>query len=121
MINAERRSKGAPPLRQSPALSRVAQWHTGVISRQDRLSTGSREDLRNQMKRAGYQAHKWTESVATSPGGAATVPFLGTGYASSTASGFSPSESACGSPGFFFFGSSDAKNFLICANVPTIS
>ena len=25
------------------------------------------------MKRAGYQAHKWTESVATSPGGAATV------------------------------------------------
>ncbi|HEV2846444.1 MAG TPA: CAP domain-containing protein [Thermoanaerobaculia bacterium] len=73
LINAERRSKGAPPLRHSPALSQVAQWHTGVISRQDRLSTGSREDLRNQMKRAGYQAHKWTESVATSPGGAATV------------------------------------------------
>jgi uncharacterized protein YkwD len=72
-INAERRSKGAPPLRHSPALSQVAQWHTGVISRQDRLSTGSREDLRNQMKRAGYQAHKWTESVATSPGGAETV------------------------------------------------
>ena len=73
LINAERRSKGAPPLRHSPALSQVAQWHTGVISRQDRLTTGSREDLRNQMKRAGYQAHKWTESVATSPGGAATV------------------------------------------------
>ena len=73
LINAERRSKGAPPVRHSHALSQVAQWHTGVISRQDRLSTGSREDLRNQMKRAGYQAHKWTESVATSPGGAATV------------------------------------------------
>lgn len=73
LINAERRSKGAPPLRHSPALSQVAQWHTGVVSRQDRLSTGSREDLRNQMKRAGYQAHKWTESIATSPGGPETV------------------------------------------------
>lgn len=73
LINAERREKGAPPLRHSPALSQVAQWHTGVISRQDRLSTGSREDLRNQMKKAGYQAHKWTESVATSTGGAETV------------------------------------------------
>lgn len=73
LINAERRNVGAPALRHSPALSQVAQWHTGVISRQDRLSTGSREDLRDQMKRAGYQAHKWTESVATSSGGPATV------------------------------------------------
>lgn len=73
LINAERRSVGAPALRHSPALSQVAQWHTGVISRQDRLSTGSREELRNQMKRASYQAHKWTESVATSSGGPQTV------------------------------------------------
>lgn len=73
LINAERRSVGAPALRHSPALSQVAQWHTGVVSRQDRLSTGSREELRNQMKRVGYQAHKWTESIATSSGGPQTV------------------------------------------------
>jgi uncharacterized protein YkwD len=69
LINDQRRSQGVPPLRHSPALSQVAQWHTGVVSRQDRLSTGSREELRSQMKRAGYQAHKWTESIATSSGG----------------------------------------------------
>ncbi|HEX6903498.1 MAG TPA: CAP domain-containing protein [Thermoanaerobaculia bacterium] len=73
LINAERRSVGAPALRHSPALSQVAQWHTGEIAKRDRLSTGPREELRNQMKRAGYYAHKWTESVATSSGGPQTV------------------------------------------------
>lgn len=75
LINAERQRAGAPPLRLSEALTRAAEEHAAEISRRGsiKLRTGSTEEMRERMQRVGYQAHAWTESLASSPGSPATV------------------------------------------------
>lgn len=74
-INEERREAGAPPLRLSEPLSRAAQWHAGEIARRGslRLPAGTTEAMRQTLKRVGYEAHAWTEGIATSTGGTASV------------------------------------------------
>jgi uncharacterized protein YkwD len=73
LINAERQRVGAPPLRLSEPLTRAAEEHAAQISRRGSLQTGSTGDMRERLKRVGYQAHAWTESLATSHGDPATV------------------------------------------------
>jgi uncharacterized protein YkwD len=73
LINAERQRVGAPPLRHSPALTRAAEEHAAQIAARGRLQAGSSEEMWQRLRRAGYEAHSWTESLATSPGDAATV------------------------------------------------
>jgi uncharacterized protein YkwD len=75
LINAERQRAGAPPLRLSPILARAAQEHaTEVASRGSlKLRAGSTEEMRERLKRLGYQVHAWTESLATNDGGPAEV------------------------------------------------
>lgn len=74
-INAERREAGAPPLRLSAPLTRVAQGQAEEIGRRNssRLEAGSAEVIHERMERAGYDAHAWTESIAATPGGADAV------------------------------------------------
>lgn len=74
-INEERREAGAPPLRLSEPLTRVAQGQAEEISRRNssRLEAGSTEAINEKMKRAGYDSHAWTESIAATPGGADAV------------------------------------------------
>lgn len=74
-INAERREAGAPPLRLSAPLTRVAQGQAEEIGRRNssRLEAGSTEVIHERMERAGYDAHAWTESIAATPGGADAV------------------------------------------------
>jgi uncharacterized protein YkwD len=75
LINAERQRAGVPPLRLSDALTRAAGEHAAEIARRGspKLQAGSTEEMRERMQRAGYQAHAWTESLASSPGNPATV------------------------------------------------
>lgn len=75
LINAERQRVGAPPLRLSDTLIQVAEEHAAEIAQRGslKLRAGSTEDMRERMQRVGYQAHAWTESLATSPGDPATV------------------------------------------------
>ncbi|HEV7786172.1 MAG TPA: CAP domain-containing protein [Thermoanaerobaculia bacterium] len=76
LVNRERRAVGAPPLRSSPALAQIAQWHAGEMARRGkslRLPTGSTEAVRERMKQSGYDAHEWAESLQTSPGNAGTI------------------------------------------------
>lgn len=74
-INAERREAGAPPLRLSAPLTRVAQGQAEEIGRRNssRLEAGSTEAINEKMKRAGYDSHAWTESIAATPGDADAV------------------------------------------------
>lgn len=74
-INEERREAGVPPLRLSEPLTRVAQAQAEEIGRRNssRLEAGSPEVIHERMKRAGYEAHAWTESVAATPGGVDAV------------------------------------------------
>lgn len=74
-INEERRAAGAPPLRLSEPLTRVAQAQAEEIGRRNssRLEAGSPEVIHQRMERAGYDAHAWTESVAATPGGVDAV------------------------------------------------
>jgi uncharacterized protein YkwD len=65
-INAERQAAGVPPLRQEPALERVAQQHADEMSRRGSLEQGSSEGMQARLERAGYRAHEWTESVSVS-------------------------------------------------------
>ena len=66
LINAERQRAGAPPLRLSPELTRAAQAHAAEVAARGslKLRAGSTEEMRERLKRAGYQAHAWTESLA---------------------------------------------------------
>jgi uncharacterized protein YkwD len=68
-INQERQAAGAPPLRFSPALGQVAQWHAREIARRGgslRLPAGTAEALHERIQKAGYDAHEWTESLQAS-------------------------------------------------------
>jgi uncharacterized protein YkwD len=69
LLNAERQRVGAPPLRLSPALSRAAEEHaTEIAARGSReLQAGSTEAMRQRLKRAGYEAHSWTERLVATP------------------------------------------------------
>jgi uncharacterized protein YkwD len=70
LLNAERQRVGAPPLRLSPELTRAAQAHAAEIAARGslRLRAGSTEEMRERLKRAGYQAHAWTESLTSGSG-----------------------------------------------------
>ena len=67
-LNQERSRIGAPPLRLLRSLTEVAQDHAEEIARsgQVRLKRGSEKEVDEWMKRAGYNAHRWTESVTAS-------------------------------------------------------
>ncbi len=67
-LNQERQRLGAPPLRLLRSLTAVAQDHAEEIARsgQVRLKRGSEKEVDEWMKQAGYNAHRWTESVTTS-------------------------------------------------------
>jgi uncharacterized protein YkwD len=67
-INAERQRQGAPALRLLRPLSEAAQQHAEKIARsgQVRLPRGSEKEVDEWMRRAGYNAHRWTESVVAS-------------------------------------------------------
>jgi uncharacterized protein YkwD len=69
-INAERQRVGSPPLRLSPELTRAAQEHAAEVGARGslKLRAGSTEEMRERLKRAGYQAHAWTESLASNSG-----------------------------------------------------
>jgi len=73
LINAERQKAGAPPLRLSPALSRAAEEHASEVAARRDLRTGPSEEMWQRLKRAGYEAHAWTESLANSTGDPQTV------------------------------------------------
>ena len=75
LINAERQRVGAPPLRLSPALTRAAEEHAAAIAARGtlKLQASSTEEMRQRLKRVGYAAHSWTESLATSTGDSETV------------------------------------------------
>lgn len=75
LINAERQRAGAPPLHLSDALTRAAEEHAAEIAWRGspKLQAGSTEEMHERLQRAGYQAHAWTESLASSPGNPATV------------------------------------------------
>jgi uncharacterized protein YkwD len=73
LINADRQRAGAPPLRISELLTRAAEEHAAEVARRGSLETGSTEDMRQRLKRLGYQAYSWTERLATSHGDPATV------------------------------------------------
>src|SRR5947199_1764476 len=76
LVNRERQAAGAPPLRLSPALSQVAQWHAGEIAHRIgslRLPANTKEVLVQRMKQAGYDAHQWTESLQASTQDVETV------------------------------------------------
>jgi len=68
-INAERQRAGAPPLRLLRPLVEVAQQHAEEIAVSGRvqLPRGSEREVEQWMRRAGYNAHRWTESVVSSP------------------------------------------------------
>src|SRR5262245_36067600 len=73
LINAERQRAGAPPLRLSPALTRAAEEHAREVAASRDLRTGPSEEMWQRLKRAGYEAHAWTESLANSTGDPQTV------------------------------------------------
>lgn len=69
-INEERQRLGIPPLRLLRSLTAVAQDHAEEIARsgQLRLKRDSEEKVAEWMKLAGYNAHRWTESVTSTNG-----------------------------------------------------
>src|SRR5436305_14571765 len=75
LLNAERQRSGAPPLRLSPELTRAAQAHAAEIAARGsrKLRAGSTEEMRERLKRAGYQSHAWTEGLVSSSGDLASV------------------------------------------------
>jgi uncharacterized protein YkwD len=69
-LNAERQRIGSPPLRLLRPLSDAAQRHAEAIARsgQVRLQRGSEKEVDTWMRQAGYNAHRWVESVTVSSG-----------------------------------------------------
>lgn len=65
-INAERSRAGSPPLHLDDALARAAQQHADEIARSGNFRSGSSEDMRRRLQKAGYQAHEWTENITQS-------------------------------------------------------
>jgi uncharacterized protein YkwD len=68
-INAERERLGAPALRALQPLNQVAQQHAEEIARSGslQLKQGSERQVNDWMRKAGYNSHRWTESVTSSP------------------------------------------------------
>jgi uncharacterized protein YkwD len=75
LINAARARAGAPPIRLSPELTRAAQEHASEVAARGslKLRAGSTGEMRERLKRAGYLAHAWTESLASNSGDPETV------------------------------------------------
>ena len=75
LINAERQRAGSPPLRLVPLLTRAAQEHAAEIAARGslKLKAGTTEGMRERLKRLGYRAHAWTESLAVNGGDPAEV------------------------------------------------
>jgi uncharacterized protein YkwD len=75
LVNAERQKAGSPPLRLSPELTRAAQAHAAEVAARGslKLRAGSTEEMRERLQQAGYQAHAWTESLASTSSAPATV------------------------------------------------
>jgi uncharacterized protein YkwD len=74
-INEERATKGIPLLRLIDPLDDAAQQHAEEVSRQGtlRLANGSEEIMNEHLKKLGYDAHAWTESVIATAGDLASV------------------------------------------------
>ena len=74
LLNQERDRAGAPPLRRSPEVGRVAQQRAEAISRQGSLQylTG-RGEVMEQLRRAGYQAQEWAENRTSTTADPATL------------------------------------------------
>lgn len=74
-INAERQRAGAPPLRLLRPLTEVAQQHAEEIARSGnvRLPRGSERQVDERMRKAGYNAHRWTESVVATTNGSSQI------------------------------------------------
>jgi uncharacterized protein YkwD len=75
LINAERQTVGAPPLRLSAPLNRAAQEHAAEVAQRGslKLRAGATEEMRERLHRLDYQFHSWTESLASSTGSPATL------------------------------------------------
>jgi uncharacterized protein YkwD len=74
-INEERAKAGTPLLRLLDPLNTAAQQHADEISRQGtlRLAKGSEGALGDHLKKLGYDAHAWTESMTATTGDLAFV------------------------------------------------
>jgi uncharacterized protein YkwD len=74
-INEERAKSGTPLLRLVDALNDAAQQHADEVSRQGtlRFATGSEDSMGERIKKLGYDAHAWTESVTATNGDLASV------------------------------------------------
>jgi uncharacterized protein YkwD len=74
-INDERAKSGTPLLRLVDALNDAAQQHADEVSRQGtlRFATGSEDSMGERIKKLGYDAHAWTESVTATNGDLASV------------------------------------------------
>lgn len=68
-INAERERLGVPALRLAQPLNQAAQQHAEEIVRSGtmRLEQGSERQVSDWIRKAGYNSHRWTESVTSSP------------------------------------------------------
>jgi uncharacterized protein YkwD len=74
-INEERAKVGSPLLRLLDPLNAAAQQQAEEISRRGtlRLAKGSEDSLGDHLKKLGYAAHAWTESITAGTGDLATV------------------------------------------------
>src|SRR5437763_11404893 len=75
LINAARQRAGAPAIRLSSELTRAAQEHAAEVAARGslKLRAGSTEEMRERLRRAGYLAHAWTESLASNSGDSGEV------------------------------------------------
>jgi uncharacterized protein YkwD len=67
-LNQERERAGMPPLRLIPALCQAAQRHAEEVGGTGRLrlSRESTEAMQDRLRREGYTAHEWRESLMAS-------------------------------------------------------
>lgn len=73
LINLQRTQAGSPPLRLEDNLTRAAQGHAEEVARRGTLDGGSSADVNRHLKRAGYEAHEWTENMTSSNAGYAEL------------------------------------------------
>ena len=68
-LNTERERLGTPALRLAQPLNQVAQQHAEEIARSGnlRLERGSERQVSDWIRKAGYNSHRWSESVTSSP------------------------------------------------------
>jgi len=74
-INEERAKSGTPLLRLLDALNTAAQQHAEELGKSGtlRMGRGSEDAMGEHLKKLGYDAHAWTESVTATGGGLASV------------------------------------------------